>query len=282
MTNTLKSIDPKMLARIQALRLMDDDFMTVVFDGDNEATEFLLRILLDRNDLRVKSVMTQKEKRNLFGRSVKLDILAEDFNGKKYNVEVQRADSGASPKRVRYNLAMLDSHMLRKNDDFDKLPETYIIFITEDDYWECGKAIYRVVKEVDCTDEHGDKLPFEDGCNIIYANGAYRGNDALGRLMHDFCTPNADEMNYGELAEKVRYHKQEEKGVENMCRIVEEYGDERAAEARAEGRAEGEKKGKLSLALELIKSGVLSISAAASKLGMSEEAIKQQMAAMPQ
>ena len=63
-----------------------------------------------------------------------------------------------------------------------------------------------------------------------------------------------------------------------MCRIVEEYGDER----EAAGRAEGEKKGKLSFALELIKSGVLSISAAASKLGMSEEAIKQQMAAMPQ
>jgi len=67
-----------------------------------------------------------------------------------------------------------------------------------------------------------------------------------------------------------------------MCRIVEEYGDERAAEARAEGRAEGEKKGKLSAYFELIKEGLLSISAAASKLGMSEEAIKQQMSAMPQ
>ena len=39
-------IDPKMLARIQALRLMDDDFMTAVFSGDNKLTEFLLRILL--------------------------------------------------------------------------------------------------------------------------------------------------------------------------------------------------------------------------------------------
>jgi len=46
------------------------------------------------------------------------------------------------------------------------------------------------------------KLPFEDGCNINYANGAYRGNDALGKLMHDFCTPNADEMNYSELAKR--------------------------------------------------------------------------------
>ena len=152
------------------------------------------------------------------------------------------------------------------------------LLLQQNDYLGLGKAIYRVVKEFDCADKHGDKLSFKDGCNIIYVNGSYRGNDALGRLMHDFCTPNADEMNYSERAEKVRYHKQEEKGVENMCRIVEEYGDERAAEARAEG----EKKGKMSFALELIKSGVLSISAAASKLGMSEEAIEQQMAAMPQ
>jgi len=116
-----------MLARIQAMRLMDDDFMTVVFDGDNEMTEFLLRILLNRDDLRVKKVTTQKEKRNLFGRSVRLDILAEDDKGKLYNVEVQRADEGASPKRVRYNQAMLDSHCLKKKEDFTQLPDLYII-----------------------------------------------------------------------------------------------------------------------------------------------------------
>ena len=53
--------------------------------------------------------------------------------------------------------------------------------------------------------------------------------------MHDFCTPNADEMNYSELAEKVRYHKQETEGVRTMCRIVEEYGKEREAEGLKRG-----------------------------------------------
>lgn len=57
--------------------------------------------------------------------------------------------------------------------------------------------------------------------------------------MHDFCTPNADEMNYSELAEKVRYHKQETEGVRTMCRIVEEYGKEREAFGRAEGLKRG-------------------------------------------
>ena len=227
--NISTAVSPKILARIQALRLMDDDFMTVVFDGDTDLTEFLLRILLSRTDLRVKSVMTQKEKRNLFGRSVRLDIVAEDMSGKMYNIEVQRADKGASPKRVRYNLALLDSHTLKKNDDFEQLPETYIIFITENDYFGLGEPVYEIEKTVKNTN-----LPFDDGCTIIYVNGAYRGNDAIGKLMHDFCSANADEMNYNELASRVRLHKQQTKGVEKMCRIFEEYGEEVREEAQIE------------------------------------------------
>lgn len=42
----MSDIDPKMLARIQSLRLMDDDFMTVVFSSDKKLTELLN--LIDR------------------------------------------------------------------------------------------------------------------------------------------------------------------------------------------------------------------------------------------
>ena len=97
MASILDTIDTAMLARIQAMRLMDDDFMTVVFDGDNATTEFLLRILLNRDDLHVKKVTTQKEKRNLFGRSVRLDILAEDDKGKLYNERCSGLMKGLRP-----------------------------------------------------------------------------------------------------------------------------------------------------------------------------------------
>ena len=130
---------------------------------------------------------------------------------------------------------MLDSHCLKKKDDFNKLPETYIIFITENDYYGLGQPFYKVRKSIEPATTDSTYLPFDDGCNIIYVNGSYRGNDALGKLMHDFCTPNADEMNYSELAEKVRYHKQETEGVRTMCRIVEEYGKEREAEGLKRG-----------------------------------------------
>ncbi len=241
-------VDPAMLSRIQAMRLMDDDFMTVVFSGDTAATELLLRIILSRDDLRVKSSMTQKEKRNLFGRPVRLDIVAEDTNGRKYNVEVQRAGKGAAARRTRYNLALLDSHTLKKGEDVSALPETYIIFITEHDFLGLGKPFYTVKKvfEGTATGERGD-LPFDDGCTIIYVNGAYRGNDAIGRLMHDFNCVNADEMYYDAHAERVRFHKQQEQGGKKVCRIVEEYGDERVRETKKEFMEKLLRKNKLSV-----------------------------------
>ena len=63
------NIDPLMMERIKNLRLIDDELMTMVFSGDKKATELLIRILLNRNDLRVTKSMTQEQKHNLFGRS---------------------------------------------------------------------------------------------------------------------------------------------------------------------------------------------------------------------
>jgi hypothetical protein len=83
----------------------------------------------------------------------------------------------------------------------------------------------------------------------MYVNGDYRGDNPLGKLMHDFATPNADEMYYDELARKVRFHKQDERGVQMASQLVEECGDQRAAEAFKQG----EQKKAVEGALMLIK-----------------------------
>lgn len=243
--SSIKPIDPKMWERIQGLRLMDDDFMTIVFSGDNKLTEFVLRILLERTDLTVKQSLTQKEKHNIFGRSVRLDILALDTEGKQYNIEIQRADKGASERRARYNLSMIDSHSLQKNDDFSLLPETYIIFITENDIYHKGKAIYKVSQSIKIDGE--DDLSFDDGTHKIYVNGAYNGDDAIGYLMHDFRESNAEKMHYAEIAERVRFHKQEDGEVRTVCRAFEEYGKEARAERNKEIAKTLLKKNKLTL-----------------------------------
>ena len=47
---------------------------------------------------------------------------------------------------------------------------------------------------------HGN-APFGDGQEIIYVNGEYKGDDPIGRLVHDMWCKNADDMYYPELAE---------------------------------------------------------------------------------
>ena len=84
------------LQRLRGLRLIDDDFMNACFDGNIEGTELLLRIILDKPDISVKKVKTQKVMKNLLGRDIWLDIDADDSEGKEYDIEVQRAD------KVRY------------------------------------------------------------------------------------------------------------------------------------------------------------------------------------
>ncbi len=69
---------PDILERIKKFRLMDDIFMTKCFEGNIECTELVLRIVMERPDLKVLSVKVQSIYKNLQGRSLALDIDATD------------------------------------------------------------------------------------------------------------------------------------------------------------------------------------------------------------
>ena len=226
------------LQRIRNFRLLDDDFMSKVFE-DKTCAEILLRIILQRKDLKVKYVYVQQEIKNLQGRSIRLDILAEDTNEKLYNVEVQRSDKGASRKRARHNSSLLDANITDAGEDYEKLNSTYVIFITENDILKRGLPIYHIDRTVKETGES-----FEDGAHIIYVNSQIKNETELGKLMHDFSCTNAEDMNYSVLADRVRYFKEDEKGVSTMCKAMEDMRNEAHEEGRREGKIEGRIEGK--------------------------------------
>ena len=63
-------------------------------------------------------------------------------------IEFQRADRGAEPKRARYNSALMDANALKVGEDVDKLRDTYVIFITQDDVMGGGKEIYQIDRQI--------------------------------------------------------------------------------------------------------------------------------------
>lgn len=204
------------LHRIRNFRLMDDDFMSKVFE-DSSCAQLLLQIVLERQDLRVQNVQSQYDLKNLQGRSVRLDILAVDQANRAYNIEVQRSDSGAAVKRARYNSSLLDANLTMKGDSYEQLNETYVIFITEHDVLGDGLPIYHVDRII----RESGKV-FGDETHIIYVNAQIQNETALGHLMHDFVCSSAEKMYYATLAERVRYFKEEQKGVVAMCKALEE------------------------------------------------------------
>lgn len=218
------------LQRLRGFRLLDDDFMTKVFE-DISCAELLLRIILNDEGIRVLEAHSQRGIKNLQGRSVKLDILAVDSHNRVFNVEVQRSDRGAGAKRARYNSALIDANVTEPGDQYEDLNETFVIFITENDVMKAGLPIYhidRVVRET-------GKL-FEDEEHIIYVNSHIKDETKLGRLMHDFSCTDAKDMYNKVLADRVRYFKEDERGVEIMCREMEIMRNQAHEEGIEKGR----------------------------------------------
>lgn len=246
------------LQRLRGFRLMDDDFLTKCFDGNTECIELVLRIVLDMPDLNVLDVRTQVFVENLLNRSVRLDVLATDNAGRKFNIEIQRADKGAGRKRARYNSSMMDANLLKKGEDFDNLPETYVVFITENDVMGKGKPLYQIERCILETNER-----FEDGTHILYVNGAYRDESPIGKLMHDFSCTNPSDMYYGVLADRVKFFKESKEGIAVMCKAMEDM------------RNQTLKEGMIEVALRMLKAGKYTLDEIAAISGLSLDEVKR-------
>ena len=221
---------------IKNLTLMSDIFMRNVFK-ERECLEYVQQVIMGKQDLRVIDQIIQKDYKNMQGRSAVMDCVARDSEGKKFDVEIQQDNEGASPKRARYHSGLMDMNTLNPGQDFEELPESYVIFITRDDVLGYGLPIYHISKKIEEVNES-----FQDEAHIIYVNSGKQDDTELGRLMHDLHCKNADEMHSPVLAKRVHELKETQRGVELMCHEMEKI--------YSEGMESGEKRGELKKAKE--------------------------------
>lgn len=265
-TETMDQKQQEDLARLRQLRLIDDDFFSKCFDNDTACVQLVLQIVLDKPDLNVVDVRTQVFVENLLNRSVRLDVLATDSEGRKFNIEIQRSDKGAGRKRARYNSSMMDVNLLEKGNDFEALPETYVIFITENDVIGLGEAVYEIER---CFVKSGKR--FGDGSHILYVNGSYRDDSPVGKLMHDFSCTDPSDMCYNVLADRARFFKESKEGIAVMCKVL----DDMRRQSYQEGMAEGKNKNRKETALNLLKLGTISLDDISFATGLSLDEVKK-------
>ena len=264
-------MDPECLALLADFRLMDDDFMSKCLENAPECIELMLRIIIGKKDLKVVKSQTEYPIKSLQGRGVRFDVFARDSKDREYDIEIQRADRGAEPKRARYNSALMDANALKSGEDFGKLRDTYVIFITENDVIGDGQEVYSYLR----IEEHSGKR-LRDGTHIIYVNGATQSETEVGKLVHDLLCRDAAKMHFDVLRKRVSQFKNSEEGRRTMCKAVEKL----VKRGEARGEARGKCETMLATAKRMLKDGILALKDIARYSGLTLAQVKKLQAEM--
>lgn len=234
--------EPKSL---QDLNLMDRFLFDEVMDVP-EMYQIAVTILLENNVTLLDKVHTEKEFRvSPKLRTVRLDVVGMDVDGKVYYTEMQQRNTGNLLKRSRYYQGQLDVSLLEPGStDFNLLNDSCLILIAPFDLF--GRGLYRYTFCGVCQECPGLKI--EDGALRVFINTKGTNCKDFSQEFLDFMDylmATTDENAARTSSEKVKaMHREvqkirvsEEMGVKYMQRWEERAYDR--LEARAEGRAEG-------------------------------------------
>ena len=255
--------------KINQSTLMDDIFALMFFRDNIPCVQIMLRVIMGRNDLVVKSVKVQHVMKAAEGyRYVRLDIYAIDSDNRHYDVEIQVNPEGASPQRARHNSAMIDVNILKSGEHYSLLKEreSVVIFITEKDVLGEGEPIYFIDRVILKSGK-----PFNDGSHIVYVNASHQDSETeLGRLMHDFHCKKSRDMTDPVFARKSR----EVKGDEEVG-VWDEVEAEIEARGEARGKAIGEARASESIAQNFIRLGTVALDEIAKACGLSLQRVHE-------
>ncbi|MCX4340370.1 MAG: PD-(D/E)XK nuclease family transposase [Lachnospiraceae bacterium] len=196
------------IARVREFRLIDDVFFEV-FVEDKEACQEILQVILGEDELTVFDVVVQSSKRNIYGRSVRLDALCTLGNGKKCNIEVQRADDDDHFRRVRFNASSITVKDSDVGERFERILDLYMVYISEHDFIGGAHTIYHVDKVIRETGELVD-----DGLYEVYVNTKIKDGSKVSDLMECFIQREiVDHKEFPAISKRVRELKTTEGGA---------------------------------------------------------------------
>lgn len=148
---------------LQELTIKDPFMFAATMSDENRCKEFL-SIVLEKEILEVTVITEKTIAYHPEYHGVRLDVLAIENDTKcRFNVEMQVKDKKNIFKRSRYYHAQLDMDALLTGVDYNKLPDTYVIFIC--DYDPLGAGLYRYTILNHC-EENGEII--QDGNHTIW------------------------------------------------------------------------------------------------------------------
>lgn len=242
---------------VDQLTGIDDIFFFKLAENKGFCEE-LLQVVLENKALKIVEHKPQAVLRNVKGRSVTLDLKCVDENGVIFGVEVQKQDNDNHQKRVRYNMANMDTAESEKGVRFDELKDIYEIYISKFDVFGRNRTVYHIDRMIRETQETVD-----NGTHEIYVNTKVDDGTEIAEYMQMLKrSALPDNPKFPRLCEAFKNIKTG-MGDGVMCDLVQAYAEEYAGEQVS--------KEKIKMLVELFNDGMLPVGVAAKKLEVTEE-----------
>ena len=248
---------------------------------DEEICRELLELVLG---FRIAKVMVSKEKCFVYHpeyKGVRLDILAADEKNTHYNVEMQVFRKRKLGKRSRYYHSQIDMELLRSGQDYEELPDSYVIFICDFDPFY-GKK-YRYTFDMTCRED--GNVALEDGSHTVFLSTCGENEAEVPEKLVKFLKyvkaglkENSEDFqdNFVKRVQTAVRNVKASREMEEQYMLLEELIKEEREQALAEGRELGLSEGReLGLTEGISRGQISSILELLSYLGEVPEEIKE-------
>ena len=270
-----------MSKKYEELTFTDDFMFCKILELHPELCLDLLELVLDRRVGGIVSVNRQKPVEiTADGRGVRFDVYAEDDADTIYDIEMQNRSIDSIPKRSRYSQSMIDLNLMERGAHYSELNQSYLIYICKFNILpEIGRHKYSFLNL--CREE--PQIELGDEIEKIYLCAHGTQNDVSGDMTAflNFIATNepSDSFTYclDAAVEEARLHKRWRKEYMTLLEHYEIEREEGRAEGLAEGLTKGREEGRLESMAALVKDNILSITEAASRIGVSEDKILQKL-----
>ena len=242
---------------LQDLTIKDNFLFGAVMHVEENCKGFLELVL----GFPIAHVVVSKERSMIYHpeyKGVRLDIYAEDENHTHYNVEMQMRRKKALGKRSRYYHSQIVMEALESGEEYETIPDTFVIFVCDFDPF--GKGLYCYTFQNECKEDRNVKL--EDGCCTIFLSTQGKKEELVSpdlvRFLK-FVTADLEESekDFGnELVERFQKTIREIKADREMggrYMIFEEMLREEKQEGKLEGKIEGAIEATQDAVLELLE-----------------------------
>lgn len=156
-----------------------NDFMFGEVMRTSDICQLFLEELLGLNIQRIEFIDKQKDLTDSYTHhGIRLDVYLKDEKGTVFNVEMQSAVNEDLPRRARFYQGGIDRSGLPKGAPYDKLSDSYIIFVCDFDYFQIGKAVGERVSFL-----RGTETEYTDGSHLFFLNSRYTEGNASHSIL---------------------------------------------------------------------------------------------------